>query len=384
MRDFSRKTLVLVCLLFNLGFLTDLLAEDPSLIQLIEQRQSALMQLQNSYWTQLLNRDLISAPQLEARVSGILYELDFLRSEASERGVADQLSPWPPLHSDVTSRLSFFRERAVQQIRGRLQGANPLPINFTTMTPAPRGLENRSGYPRTPVTSIHNNRCLTGGFVGNARRPNLEGFNRTASLNNNFNMWTDLVCDTPDSITLQLNGQATLFSCNPGGLSEVNINNTIQAMEMCDPLLYGFFPFSLEDTDTILSLCRFPNQMMIGRSSTYDDQFAGPNSSNPSGYSSHCELMAQSQIPSNFTSPAGTNERDPSLILAARLALENPQAFQQKRVRLNNQCRDIDSNAMPASHCRNLLHRLSEVERVSAELSALGGPTEGVDPNSEM
>ncbi len=338
-------------------------ADESTVVPLIHQRHSQLTQLQNSYWIQLLNQDMVSTPQLEARLTSLYEELEFLRAEAEDRE-ENSIPPWPPIHPDVAVRTGYIRNQVVNSVRSQLRASSPLPMEFRSVTPAPPGAENRSGYPRESSNSpaIHN--CLTGGFVTQSEQPNLEGLQRNASLLNNFARWTDRICSTPESVRLQLNGQSFDLSCNPGGLEQQNLNNAIQAMEMCDPLLYGFFPRSLNTENRILSLCRFPNQMIIGQSQTYDSQFAGPNSSNPSGYQSHCDVMSRAQIGHLFTPPEGIEEDDAGLVLAARLALENPRVFAQKRQRLNNRCQSLEADARQASLCRNLLHRLSEVERV--------------------
>ncbi len=342
-------------------------ADQPTVLPLIQQRHDQLAQLQNSFWIQLLNQDMVSSPQLETRLTGLYEELEFLRAEAVDREEGP-IPAWPPIHPDVAVRTGYIRNQLVEGIRTQLQSSTPINIEFRSITPAPPGAENRSGYPRETTNNPPNHNCLVGGFVTQSEQPNLDGLQRNASLLNNFNRWTDRICSTPSTVNLQLNGQSLEFSCNPGGLSEPNLNTATQAMEMCDPLLYGFFPMNLSAENRILSLCRFPNQMIIGQSTNYDSQFAGPQSSNPSGYQSHCDVMSRGQLSSVYTPPSGVQEDDAGLVLAARLALENPRAFAQKRQRLNNRCQNLESNSRLASHCRNLLHRLSEVERVQEAL----------------
>lgn len=370
-----------------------------------------------TYFEQLINQDPVTTTQLVTRIDKMitdvevngsitLLEADMMLMDPDDyRNAVFRNGPRGERYADVeltvpdfpevlATRIPTFQQRGAEYVNATIVGAPRYPINFGSIVPSSTS-GARAGYPTDSPASNEMLRCTTGGFFNRAQSPEIL-FNRCGSLG--CNIAGDLgpsnaECNTPKRVRLSLDGKQVSFSCNPGGIQDANVNRAVNGQRMCDPLLYGFKPALIGSGERALSACHHPPSDKIGRFGSYTETIAGRIGANgigtehlhalperqamkmaqicpsmscgPSGEAprleSQCDRMARNEIDNNITVPDDLKPIKGSILLAAKLAMENARLWETKKRRHIEYCRDMKRNP-EKDNCLTIGYRIQLIE----------------------
>ena len=338
----------------------------------------------------------------------------------------------PELPRIIATRLPYYQERAQEAIDGALLYSQDREITFGNMTPAAHR-PSQLNYPTESAASNEMLRCTTGGFFNRAQQlefvPNpqtahlsthkrthffvertngrptsryeVRSVNILTSRQNNqlqTNSPGQHECNTPNKVRLSLNGRMMDFSCNPARVVNDNDDdpNTAKAADgqrMCDPILYGFIPKEIEaDTKANLTACHHPRGDQIGRFGSYTETIAGrvgtevlhslpqtksmgmamicPGCMQDKEIESKCDRMARLDIAPKVKVPNELKDIRGDFLLAAQLALENPNVWAHKVRRFGEYCNSMQRNR-EKENCNTIGRRMDMIQTVIERLKAI-------------
>lgn len=343
------------------------LGDDRFIRQLNDELSEARVQVElttNTYQSQLLNQDPLSTPRLQQRLSDQLQNYAAIQSsleaETLARGQKTSTSQSLYIPPDVAVRTLFYQEKMNENIRQEVVADKDFPIQLQSFR-ASQGDHRNCGYTFKKAPPM-NQRCASGGFLTQSQKP--ERPKDTTNLLNDFTQWQSRQCKTPSQVQLLIDGQKVKLSCSPGSVKDENTQRAFHAMQMCDPLLYGFHLAPLKTPQRALALCAPPQQDIIGRSSIYSYNILG-RTSGKGDLESLCEAMAKSYVsPRVKPKVSETTTNDLSLILAAKLAMENNHLWTLKKKHVHNYCDGMSKKYIEYDTCQSLLRRVIAIEDI--------------------